>query len=227
MAEEPAAALHTRRQRPPFGRKSGSKHDSASARESGPDPRRASCGTVWTGLAQRKRPLLRDWGTASGRHLLTVSTKPCDEYCFAYALLRVLCVYWHSCRVSALIPRPARENLVCPRTPRHSRGARARCRARAGLQVCPDNPARHYVARGWGGVVRKRSLSARRSAERARYARPFRLGPDRVRSRIILFPTPRLSTAGGSPDSKGDYARCSTGSAMRVGCYQETSQLLR
>ena len=37
MAEEPAAALHTRRQRPPLGRKSGSQHDSASARESGPD----------------------------------------------------------------------------------------------------------------------------------------------------------------------------------------------
>jgi hypothetical protein len=94
LAEEPAAALHTRRQRPPLGRKSGSQHDSASARESGPDR---------SGSAQATPT--RDWGTASGRHLLTVSAKPCDEYCFAYALLRVLCVYWHSCRVSALIPR--------------------------------------------------------------------------------------------------------------------------
>jgi len=142
MVEELAAALHTRRRIPPVGRKSGSQHDSASARESGPDRLGFKHlimlqATPTKGLGDCERTSSARGQRETSRGFLRLRASACSACVFALA--------------SRLGADSQVQTWACPRTPRLSRGARALCSARAGLQVCPDHPARHYVARGGVG----------------------------------------------------------------------------
>jgi len=116
MVEELAAALHTRRRIPPVGRKSGSQHDSASARESGPDrlglkhlmlqatPTEGLGALRADVICSRQRETLR-------RAFLRLRASACSGY-------RALASHFSAASQA--------QTWVCPRTPRHSRGARAR-----------------------------------------------------------------------------------------------------